>query len=111
MAIIEIKVKVFEKLTKEGKKFNTFKAVLKNGAFMDLKFRKEVTRLPKTDSILLVEDTDMNVDENRLYPCVWVSDVKEIKAYEVEKKLDPKVKALFIDNSDKNDVTGKPLPF
>lgn len=94
MATKEIQVKVFDRQTKEGKKFKAFKAVQKNGTFIDLKFRKEVVP-PTKDCIIVVEETKMNVDNNRLYPCLWVVAIEEIKDKKSGRTVDPKISEMF----------------
>ena len=89
-----LEIKVEEKLTREGKKFNAYKALQKNGKWMDLKFRKEVTP-PKTSCFIEVEETKMNIDRNRKYPVLWVSEIAATLPLEVEAKVDESLDEIF----------------
>lgn len=73
----KIKILVQEKTTSDGKKkFNTYKAVTKNGRLIDCKFRKEVKELPVANCYAVICIDDMNVDKNKEYPTLWVSAVQ-----------------------------------
>lgn len=76
---INIYVKVFTGKTKEGKEFDYYKLVDKNGKFTDLRFTRKVVNRPTEDSILKVKVDNINYDKNRLYPCYWVKQIEEIK--------------------------------
>jgi len=94
--MLEIEVRVYEGTTiKEGKKFNYYKAVQSNGTLIDLKFRKEVTPLPKETSTIYVKPTDINKDSNRVYPCLWVKEVQSIQPVKREIKADDEVLEMF----------------
>ena len=45
----KLKVRVTERTTKEGRKFNTYTTFSKNGRKTELKFRKDVKVLPEKD--------------------------------------------------------------
>lgn len=102
MAMLEITVKVYEGKTKEGKKFNYYKAVQKGGTLIDLRFRKDVTPLPKEESVLFIRQEDINKDENRVFPCLWVKEIQHIQPIELKQKVDKKVLEMFdtIDDDD-----------
>lgn len=70
-----IKIMVTEKVTKEGKKFNTYKTTSKNGRLIDVKFRKDVKDLPTKTCYATIDVDCMNLDKNREYPVLWVNDV------------------------------------
>ena len=74
----DIEINVKECSTKEGKKFNVFKAVQKNGRFIDCKFRRDVKDLPTEICIINVDTKEMNVDRNRKYPVLWVKKINSI---------------------------------
>lgn len=74
-----IKVIVKQKKTKEGRVFNVYQAVTKNGRLIDCKFRKEVTELPTTTSLVTCFESDMNVQRNTEYPCLWIKAVQAIQ--------------------------------
>lgn len=91
-----IRVKVYEKETLDKKKkFNTYKAVQKNGTLIDLKFTQAVTLLPKEECFIVVPDTSVNMDVNRLYPCLWCKEVTEIKPIVKKEVVDEKVTEMF----------------
>lgn len=73
--IIEVK----EVTPKNGQKFNAFKTVDKNGKKMDVKFTRDCRNVPTEPCEIIVDDSAANVDTNRLYPCLWIKDVLEIK--------------------------------
>ena len=105
MTMLEINVKVYEGKTKEGKKFNYYKAVQKGGSLIDLRFRKDVTP-PLENSIIFVKHEDINKDDNRVYPCLWVKKIQHIKPIEF-KKVDKKVLEMF----DTVEAKDNELPF
>lgn len=65
--------------TKEGKSFDTFKAVQKNGKLIDCKFTKDVKNLPDESCFMYVEEDKINIDKNKKYPTLWV---KKVVKYE-----------------------------
>ena len=79
--LIRITVLVEEKKTQDGRAFNTYKAVTKNGALVDLKFRKEVKSLPTEKSVILVHPDNINEARNTQYPTWWVAKVESIEEY------------------------------
>ena len=79
--LIRITVLVEERKTQDGRAFNTYKAVTKNGALVDLKFRKEVKNLPTEKSIILVSPDNINEARNTQYPTWWVSKVEGVEEY------------------------------
>lgn len=79
----KIKVIVKAKTTNDGKKsFNTYQTVTKNGRLMELKFRKEVKNLPEATCMAIIECDNMNVDNSREYPCLWVKAVVDYESLE-----------------------------
>lgn len=83
VALIRITVLVEQKKTKEGRSFNTYKAVTKNGALVDLKFRREVpgNLLPTEKSIIVVHPDNINEARNTLYPTWWVAKVEALESW------------------------------
>lgn len=80
----EIRILVKEVTTKDGKKFNSYKAVQKDGKLIDLRFTKEVKPLPEEDCFIVVEEKNINIDNSRLYPRCWVKRIEEIKPFETK---------------------------
>ena len=76
----KIKIKVEEKKTSDGKKFNTYKAVTKNGRLIDAKFRKEVKELPTETCYAVIGVDNMNLDKNKEYPVLWISAVESYES-------------------------------
>lgn len=70
--------------TKEGKSFDAFKAVQKDGKLIDLKFKKEVKNLPSESCFMFVEKENINVNRSGKYPVVWVAKVEK---YEESKTI------------------------
>ena len=87
-------IKVQERKTSNGKSFNTYKAVTKNGRLIDAKFRKEVKELPTGDCYAVIGVDNMNVDKNKEYPVLWISAVEgyetlgEVASENNKKQLD-----------------------
>ncbi len=75
---LEIKVIVREYETREGKKFNAFKAVQNNGKLIDLRFQRVVKNLPEQNCIIKVLPENINIDRNRQFPCLWCKKIEEI---------------------------------
>lgn len=75
---LKIKVIVREATTKDGRKFNYFKVVEKNGKLRTVKFTKAVTKTPERDCHIIVNSDKINLQSNVEYPCYWVQEIKEI---------------------------------
>lgn len=87
----EIKTLTIEVIANEftnkekGNKFLAYKAIEKSGKLVDLKFRKvcasklstvEIT--DKTRFTIEVENNKINKEQNSIYPCYWVKEIKSI---------------------------------
>ena len=68
----EIKITVAEKTTSDGRKFNVYKTYSKNGRSTDMKFRKDVTDLPKVSGYYTFNVDDMNLNTKGEYPILWI---------------------------------------
>lgn len=82
---MKIKVKIIEAkeiTTAEGRKFLAFKTVDKNGKKMDVRFTKECRNTPREACVIVVDDSQANVDTARQYPCLWIKDVERIEPLE-----------------------------
>lgn len=96
-----ITVLVEEHKTKEGRTFPTYKAVTKNGALVDLKFRKEVTGIPSEKFIMEVSADKINQARNTQYPTWWVAQVISFEPYTVNLEANRKrVEEVFGDSED-----------
>lgn len=75
----EFKIYVEEKQTSDGRKFNVYKTVTKNGRMIDAKFRKSVTKLPTEKSVVVVPEGAANISTATEYPVLWIAEVLAIK--------------------------------
>ena len=85
VALIRITVLGEEKETKTDpkKKFWSYKALTKNGALVDLKFRQEVGNIPKEKKFIIVVHPDkINQARNTYYPTWWVAEVEAFETWE-----------------------------
>ena len=73
-----LKVKVTERQTKDGRKFNTYTTYSKNGRRTELKFRKAITAPPTKDCYIVVDVNDISLDESREYPVVWIGAIQDV---------------------------------
>lgn len=105
---INVYVKVFEGKTKEGKKFDYYKLVDKNGKFIDVRFTRTVTNKPTEDSIIKVDVNNISYDKNRLYPCYWIREIESMKSIREVRKEKDKQNDEVINNLDINEDN---LPF
>jgi len=89
-----IKIIVGERKTNDGKSFNTYKAVTKNGNLIDCKFRKVVKNLPEKTCYAIIGVDNMNIDKSKEYPVMWVNavegyeDIAEVTAEKNKKVID-----------------------
>lgn len=110
---INVYVKVFVGQTKEGKPFDYYKLVDKNGKFTDVRFTRKVTNRPTEDSLLKVKIENINLDKNRLYPCYWIKQIESMRTIaEIQEEQDKRIFSQrnkeAIDNLDIDDDN---LPF
>lgn len=68
----ELKIIVTEKATKDGRKFNTYKTFSKNGRPTEVKFRKDVTEVPKKSGFYTFDEDALNLNTTGEYPVLWV---------------------------------------
>lgn len=74
-----LKVRVTERTTKDGCKFNTYATFSKNGRKTELKFRKDVTNLPTKDCYINVPIDDVNINTSGEFPVCWVASIASIE--------------------------------
>lgn len=67
-----IKIRVTQRTTKDGKKFNTFKTFSKNGNPTEVKFRQSVRTLPEKDGFYTFDADDMSLNKSGEYPVLWI---------------------------------------
>lgn len=82
----KIEVIVKEAQTKEGKKFNYYRAVSKGGKLIDLRFKKVVENLPKKSGFIIVPEQEWNIDKTSKYPIVWVGKIESFEDYPTKEK-------------------------
>lgn len=69
----EIRIKVAERKTAEGKKFNVYSTYAKNGRKVEVKFRQTVKNLPTEEKFYTFDELDLNLNTSGLYPVMWIS--------------------------------------
>ena len=75
-----IKILTKECTTKDGRTFTAYKALTRNGTWMDCRFRKELGNLiPTVDSRVTVPDDGANIATNREYPVLWISMIEAVE--------------------------------
>lgn len=82
MAIRKIMIEVQERTSHDGRKFPTFKGLMNNNKYIDVKFRQCVKPLPTEKCFIYVTDDNMNVNTAGRYPVLWVSAIEAIEDYE-----------------------------
>lgn len=97
---LKLRVKVKRITTKDGKTFDAYETVGKNGMRITVKFRKEVKNLPEKDSFIVVPLDKMNYAKNTIYPTIWIHQVLEVIPVEVEKQVDKSLLEILDINKD-----------
>ena len=97
---LKLRVKVKRITTKDGKTFDAYETVGKNGMRITVKFRKEVKNLPEKDSFIIVPLDKMNYAKNTIYPTIWIHQVLEVIPTEVEKQVDKTLLEVLDINKD-----------
>lgn len=87
MAELKITVAKVERIKDKdrGLDFLAYKTLTKKGKFMDLRFRREVKNAPEEPCVIVVNEEKCNVDDQRKYPVLWVSEIKRIEPFEQKK--------------------------
>lgn len=81
--LLKIEVIVKAMTTKDGRSFNTYKGVQKDGKLIDLKFRKEV-KAPDCNGYIYCEKEQVNLVKNVKFPVVWVRKIEKFEPKTVE---------------------------
>lgn len=104
--LLTIKIVGKEFKDKEGKSFIAFKAITKDGKFLDCSFRKDVENAPKKIGMyeIKVRKNMINIDDNRLFPKVWIKEIVEINKLEENNKIDKKVVDMFTNDDNKEEL-------
>lgn len=79
----EVKIQIAKvdeiEIKERNLKFLAYKTITKNGKFMDVRFTRNVTNAPKAPCVVVVDEANVNVDDQRKYPIMWVSEIKRIE--------------------------------
>lgn len=104
--LLTIKIVGKEFKDKEGKSFIAFKAITKDGKFLDCSFRKDVENAPKKIGMyeIKVRKNMINIDDNRLFPKVWIKEIAEINKLEENNKIDKKAVDMFTNDDNKEEL-------
>src|SRR5690554_1551326 len=97
---LKLRVKVKRITTKDGKTFDVYETVGKNGMRITVKFRKEVKNLPNKDSFIVVPLDKVNYAKNTVYPTIWVHEISEVIPLENEKRVDKTLLEVLDINND-----------
>lgn len=97
---LKLRVKVKKITTKDGRSFDAYETVGKNGMRITVKFRKEVKNLPLQDSYIIVPLDKVNYAKNTIYPTIWVHQVLEVIPTETEKQVDKSLLEVLDINKD-----------
>ena len=97
---LKLRVKVKRITTKDGKTFDAYETVGKNGMRITVKFRKEVKNLPEKDSFIVIPLDKMNYAKNTIYPTIWIHQVLEVIPAETEKQIDKTLLEVLDINKD-----------
>lgn len=98
---LKLRVRVKRITTKDGRTFDAYETVGKNGVRINVKFRKEVKNLPLDDSYIIVPIEKVNYARNTIYPTIWVQEVIDVIPLETEKQVDKTLlEILDIDTDD-----------
>ena len=75
----QIKIYVEERKTKDGRAFNVFRAITKNGRKITAKFTKDVKNVPTENSVITVLNTNAEINDSGEFPVLWVRAIEESK--------------------------------
>lgn len=80
----QIEIKRREVSTADGKKFYAYKILCKDGRYMDCCFVRAIaSKIPDKDVFYIARETlKGNVNTNRKYPRMWITDFDECAAPE-----------------------------
>ena len=74
-----IKIIVKPMKTKEGREFMTYRAVTAHGRLITCKFTKLVSNPPQETCFITSQVCDLNLDESREHPVLWVKGILSIQ--------------------------------
>ena len=85
---VKLRIRVKRITTKDGRTFDAYETIGKNGTRINVKFRKEVKNVPTEDSYIIVPIEKMNYAKNTIYPTIWVHEITSVIPAESEKQVD-----------------------
>lgn len=101
MAIKKILIEVTERTVREtGKKFNSYKALMNNNKYIDVRFRQCVNPVPTQKCYIYVGDENMNINTTGKYPVLWVSAIEAIEEYEYANEKSKQFVTEHFDDAD-----------
>ena len=85
---VKLRVRVKRITTKDGRTFDAYETIGKNGTRINVKFRKEVKNVPTEDSCIIIPIDKMNYAKNTIYPTIWVHEITSVIPAENERRVD-----------------------
>lgn len=82
---VKLRIRVKRITTKDGRTFDAYETIGKNGTRINVKFRKEVKNVPTEDSCIIVPINKMNYAKNTIYPTIWVHEITDVIPAENDK--------------------------
>ena len=101
---LKLHVRVKRITTKDGRVFDAYETIGKNGVRINVKFRKEVKNVPSEDSYIIVPLDKVNYARNTIYPTIWVHEISEVIPFKNEKQVDKTLLEIL-------DIDADDLPF
>lgn len=101
---LKLKIRVKRISTKDGKVFDAYETVGKNGIRITVKFRKEVKNVPSEDSYIIVPLDKANYAKNSIYPTIWIHEISKVIPLNEERQVDKTLLEIL-------DVNADDLPF
>lgn len=98
---LKLRVRVKRISTKDGRVFDAYETIGKNGVRINVKFRKEVKNVPSEDCYIIVPLDKANYAKNSIYPTIWIHEINKVIPLEDEKQVDKTLlEILDIDTDD-----------
>ena len=85
---LKLKIRVKRISTKDGRVFDAYETVGKNGIRITVKFRKEVKNVPAEDSYIIVPLDKANYAKNSIYPTIWIHEISKVIPLNEERQVD-----------------------
>ena len=101
---LKLKIRVKRISTKDGRTFDAYETIGKNGIRITVKFRKEVKNIPSEDSYIIVPLDKANYAKNSIYPTIWIHEISKVIPLGEERQVDKTLLEIL-------DVDTDDLPF